>query len=231
MQKLIPGAVFVVLTLGSLASPAACEEPPDLWTSLILEHYIDMNNGNNGRCEEPYSGWDIKYDSRAPGSLVKSKVDSLSERSLRAIRGAFAADTIPNGIQIPPESYSAWELEGGALVVTFKTQAPGERTETEPYWDEALDRKVQKPAYANVFTAAVLVNGDSAEVIYQEGKSDVYLETYYLNLKLQDFVDLDRDGYPEAILFEACYECQCLIVFTIGQNGVVERTRKWGCSL
>lgn len=231
MKKSISIAVFVVLFLGPLASPAVCDETPDLWTSLILEHYIDTENGAQGRCEEPYSGWDIKRGSRGPSSMVKSKVDTLDERSLKAIRGSFVAQTIPEGIEIPPESYSVWGLEGDALLVTFNAQAPSERTETEPVWDAVLDTIVQKPAYANVFSAAVLVKGDSAEVIYQRGKSDVYLETYFLNLSLHDFIDLDRDGYPEVILFEAHYESQCLEVFTIGQNGVMERTRVWGCSL
>jgi hypothetical protein len=196
-----------------------------------LQNYIDMDKGNAGQCEEPYDGWEIKYDSRAPGSIVKSDIAELDERTRNAIRRALVDQEVPRGITVPTETATVWELEGAVLLVTFDAQSPSTRTETEGVWSKSLDKVVQKPAYANVFSAALWVEGDTAIIVHQKGESDAYLETYFLAVSPQDVADLDGDGDPEITLYVRNYESESLEVYTIGDEGVTKRLRLWGCSL
>ncbi len=199
--------------------------------SVVVQYYIDTDNGNAGRCSEPYNGWDIKYGSRAPRSMVKSQSTVLEPRSEAAIRTAFGKDTIPEGIKVPPASVITWTIEGDSVVVTFEARAASKRTETEGVWDEGLDKVVQRPAYANLLSAALWVRGDTAIIIQQQGLSDAYLETYFFAVDVHDVVDIDLDGDPEVVLHERAYERESLNVFTVRSGSVTERVRLQGCSL
>ena len=225
------GAIAVTLCL--LVSPytAGSGVSTDQWASLVVQNYIDTDNGNAGRCRQPYDGWDIKYSSRAPRSMVKSGSTLLEQRSRAAIRAAFANIAIPEGISVPPVSATIWTIEGDSVVVTFDARAPSKRTETEGVWDDTLNKLVQRPVYANLLSAALWLRGDAATIIQQQGQSDAYLETYFFAVSVHDVVDLDLDGDPEIVLHERSYERESLNVFTVRNGSVIERIRLQGCSL
>ena len=143
------GAIAVALSLFIFSHAAGSQTPTDQWASVVVQYYIDTDNGNAGRCPEPYNGWDIEYGSRAPQSMVKSQSTSLERRSEAAIRTAFATDTVPEGIKVPPASATIWTIEGDSLVVTFEARAASKRTETAGVWDDGLDKLVQRPAYVS----------------------------------------------------------------------------------
>lgn len=225
------GAITVVLSLFVSPYTAGSQISTDQWSSLVVQYYIDTDNGNAGYCQEPYDGWDIKYGSRAPRSMVKSQGTSLEPRSEAAIRAAFADDTIPEGIKVPPASATIWAIDGDSVVVTFDARAASKRTETEGVWDERLNKVVQRPAYANLLSAALWLRGDTATIIQQQGRSDVYLETYFFALDLHDVVDFDLDGDPEVVLRQRSYEWESLNVFTVRSASVTKRVRVKGCSL
>ena len=225
------GAITVALSLFVFPYTAGSQTSTDQWASLVVKYYIDTDNGNAGYCPEPYDGWDIKYGSRAPRSMVKSQGIPLEPRSEAAIRAAFTKDTIPEGIEVPPASATIWTIEGDSVVITFKARAASRRTETVGVWDERLDKLVQRPAYANLFSAALWVRGDAATIIQQEGRSDADLETYFFAVDVHDVVDLDLDGDPEVVLHERAYEWESLNVFTVRSGSVTARIRLQGCSL
>jgi hypothetical protein len=225
------GAITVVLFLFVLPYTAGSQTSTDQWASLVVQYYIDTDNENAGYCPEPYDGWDIKYDSRAPRSMMKSQGTPLEPRIEAAISAAFAKDTVPEGIKVPPASATVWTIEGGSVVVTFEARAVSGRTETADVWDESLDKLVPRPAYANLLSAALWVRGDAATIIQHEGQSDADLETYFFAVDVHDVVDLDLDGDPEVVLHERAYERESLNVFTVGSGGVTERIRLQGCSL
>jgi len=225
------GAITVVLSLFVFPYTAGSQISTDQWASLVVQYYIDTDNGNAGRCFEPYNGWDIMHEFRAPGSMVKSQSTLLDPRSEAAIRAAFEKDTIPEGIKVPPASAIVWAIEGDSVVVTFEARAASKRTETVGVWDDRLDKLVQRPAYANLLSAALWVRGDAATIIQQQGRSDVELETYFFAVDLLDVVDIDLDGDPEVVLHERAYEWEGLNVFTMRSGSVIERVRLQGCSL
>jgi len=225
------GAITVVLSLCVFPYTAGSQISTDQWSLLVMQYYIDTDNGNAGYCPEPYDGWDIKYGARAPRSMVKSQSTSLEPRIEAAIRAAFAKDTIPEGIKVPPASATIWTIEGDSVVVTFEARAVSKRTETEGVWDDRLDKLVQRPAYANLLSAAIWVRGDAATIIQQQGRSDVELETYFFAVDMHDVVDLDLDGDPEVVLRQRAYEWESLNVFTVRSGSVTQRVRVKGCSL
>lgn len=225
------GAITLALFLFVFSYASGSQTSTDLWASVVVQYYIDTDNGNAGRCFEPYNGWDIMHEFRAPRSMVKSQSTLLDPRSEAAIRAAFEKDTIPEGIKVPPASAIVWAIEGDSVVVTFEARAASKRTETEGVWDEGLDKVVQRPAYANLLSAALWVTDDSATIIQQQGRSDAYLETYFFAVDLLDVVDIDLDGDPEVVLHERAYEWEGLNVFTMRSGSVIERVRLQGCSL
>ena len=224
-------AISVALSLFVFSYAAGSQTSTDLWASVVVEYYIDTDNGNAGRCFEPYNGWDIMHGSRAPRSMVKSQGIPLEPRSEAAIGAAFEKDTNPEGIKVPPASAIVWAIEGDSVVVTFEARAASRRTETVGVWDDRLDKLVQRPAYANLLSAALWVRGDTATIIQQQGRSDVELETYFFAVDLLDVVDIDLDGDPEVVLHERAYEWEGLNVFTMRSGSVTERVRLQGCSL
>jgi len=231
MRSSNSAAITVALSLCIFSHTAGSRTATDQWASVVAQYYVDTDNGNAGRCPEPYDGWDIKYGSRAARSMVKSQSTSLEPQSKAAIRAAFAKDTIPEGIKVPPASATIWTIEGESVVVTFEARAASKRTETAGVWDDGLGKLVQRPAYANLLSAALWVRGDAATIIQQQGRSDADLETYFFAVSVHDVVDLDFDGDPEVVIHERSYERESLNVFTVTSGGVTERVRLQGCSL
>ncbi len=231
MRSSKAGAITVTLSLLVIPYAVGSQTSTEQWASIAVQYYVDTDNGNAGRCSEPYNGWDIKRASHAPRSIVKSQSKSLEPRIEAAIRAAFEKETVPNGIELPPASATIWAIEGGSVVVTFEARAASKRSETEDAWDEALDKSAQIPSYANLLAAAVWVKGDTAIIIQQQSRSDAYLQTYYFAVDLHDVVDIDLDGDPEVVLHERAYEWQGLNVFTVRSDSVTERVRLQGCAL
>ena len=231
MRSSKTGAITMTLSLLVIPYAVGSQASTDQWASIAVLYYIDTNNGNAGRCSEPYNGWDIKRGSHARRSMVKSQSKTLEPRIKAAIKTAFEKESVPEGIEVPPASAVIWTIEGGSVVVTFEARAASNRTETEDAWDEALDKPVQVPSYANLLAAAVWVKGDTATIVQQQSRPDAYLQTYYFAVDLHDVVDIDLDGNPEVVLHERAYEWQGLNVFTVRSDSVAERVRLQGCAL
>jgi hypothetical protein len=193
---------------------------------------VDQAYGEGGRYPkgDVREGWKILEGHRAPGSLVTKQDLRLSAKQISAIRQAFVAKSLPNGIEVPGKRYSAWGTAKDETLVTFCATAPSGDQMTEVY-DDQLGRLVQVPAREHFVQAAIWLRGSNTTIIIEDTAPDRDTEMFGCLWEPYDIVDIDRDGNPEVLLLQRGYEYQLLRIFTLTETGVLARWSGLGYSI